>query len=65
MNRIGGLPWRSPSPTAARCRRRRRRRGRARPRTSRAASARLAHRAQMNSLASKGEWKADLEKKAA
>ena len=65
MNRIGGLPWKLTSPTAARCRRRRNWPGLAKRRMFAAGQAAFSHRAQMNSLATKGEWRSDLEGKKA
>jgi fructose-bisphosphate aldolase class I len=65
MNRIGGLPWRltfsygralQASPQKA---------WSGRPENVAAGQRAFSHRARMNSLATKGEWKADLEKKAA
>jgi len=65
MNRIGGLPWRltfsygralQASPQKA---------WSGKPENVAAGQRAFTHRARMNSLATSGEWKADLERKAA
>ena len=65
MNRIGGLPGRSPSATAARCRRAPQKAWAGKTENVAAAQRAFTHRAMMNGLAALGQWKQDLEKKAA
>ena len=65
MNRIGGLPWkltfsygRAPQSAPQKA-------WSGKTENVAAGQAAFTHRARMNSLASKGEWKADLEQKKA
>ena len=64
MNRIGNLPWRL---TSYYCRalQAAQKAWSGKAENVAAGQRALSHRARMNSLASKGEWRADLEEKAA
>jgi fructose-bisphosphate aldolase, class I len=65
MNRIGGLPWPLTFSYGRALQAAPQKAWSGRPENIAAGQRALIHRARMNSLAAKGEWKADLEKKAA
>ena len=65
MNKIGPLPWKLTFSYGRALQAPRRRPGPAKRRTSPPAQRAFAHRARMNGLAALGQWKQDLEKKAA
>jgi fructose-bisphosphate aldolase, class I len=65
MNRIGGLPWNLTFSYGRALQAAPQKAWSGKPENVAAGQRAFAHRARMNSLASKGEWKADLEKKAA
>ena len=65
MNRIGGLPWHLTFSYGRALQAAPQKAWSGKPENVAAGQRAFAHRARMNSLASKGEWKADLEKKAA
>src|SRR3982075_1103565 len=65
MNRIGGLPWHLPFSYGRALQAAPQKAWSGRPENMAAGQRAFTHRARMNSLASKGEWQADLEKKAA
>jgi fructose-bisphosphate aldolase, class I len=65
MNRIGGLPWRLTFSYGRALQAAPQKAWSGKAENVAAGQRAFAHRAQMNSLATKGEWKADLEKKAA
>jgi fructose-bisphosphate aldolase class I len=65
MNRIGGLPWRLTFSYGRALQAAPQKAWSGKAENVAAAQRALTHRARMNSLASKGEWKADLEKKKA
>jgi fructose-bisphosphate aldolase, class I len=65
MNRIGGLPWRLTFSYGRALQAAPQKAWSGRPENSAAGQRAFTHRARMNSLATNGEWKADLEKKAA
>jgi fructose-bisphosphate aldolase, class I len=65
MNRIGGLPWRLTFSYGRALQAAPQKAWSGKPENVAAGQRAFAHRAQMNSLATKGEWKADLERKAA
>jgi fructose-bisphosphate aldolase, class I len=65
MNRIGGLPWRLTFSYGRALQAAPQKAWSGRPENVAAGQRAFAHRAQMNSLATRGEWKADLERKAA
>ncbi len=65
MNRIGGLPWRLTFSYGRALQAAPQKAWSGKPENVAAGQRAFAHRARMNALASKGEWKADLEKKAA
>jgi fructose-bisphosphate aldolase class I len=65
MNRIGTLPWRLTFSYGRALQAAPQKAWSGKPENIAAGQRAFAHRARMNSLASKGEWKADLEKKAA
>ncbi|MBW8902753.1 MAG: fructose-bisphosphate aldolase class I, partial [Bradyrhizobium sp.] len=65
MNRIGGLPWNLTFSYGRALQAAPQKAWSGKPENVAAGQRAFAHRAWMNSLASKGEWKADLEKKAA
>ena len=65
MNRIGGLPWRLTFSYGRALQAAPQKAWSGKPENVAAGQRAFAHRARMNGLASKGEWKADLEKKAA
>jgi fructose-bisphosphate aldolase, class I len=65
MNRIGGLPWRLTFSYGRALQAAPQKAWSGRPENVAAGQRAFTHRARMNSLASKGEWRADLEKKAA
>src|ERR1700731_2936316 len=65
MNRIGGLPWPLPFSYGRALQAAPQKAWSGKAENLAAGQRAFTHRAQMNSLASKGEWKADLEKKAA
>ena len=65
MNRIGGLPWRLTFSYGRALQAAPQKAWSGRPENVAAGQRAFAHRARMNSLATKGEWKAELEKKAA
>src|SRR3954451_2413688 len=65
MNRIGGLPWKMTFSYGGALQAAPQQAWSGKPENVAAGQRAFAHRARMNSLASKGEWKADLEKKAA
>ena len=65
MNRIGGLPWPLTFSYGRALQAAPQQAWSGRPENVAAGQRAFTHRAMMNSLASRGEWKADLEKKAA
>lgn len=65
MNRIGGLPWPLTFSYGRALQAAPQKAWSGKPANVAAGQQAFTHRARMNSLASKGEWKADLEKKAA
>src|SRR5947199_4758789 len=65
MNRIGGLPWRLTFSYGRALQAAPQKAWSGKPENTAAGQRAFIHRARMNSLATKGEWKADLEKKAA
>jgi fructose-bisphosphate aldolase, class I len=65
MNRIGGLPWPLTFSYGRALQAAPQKAWAGRPENIAAGQHAFVHRARMNSLAAKGEWKADLEKKAA
>ncbi len=65
MNRIGGLPWRLTFSYGRALQAAPQKAWSGKPENVAAGQRAFAHRARMNALASKGEWTADLEKKAA
>ena len=65
MNRIGGLPWRLTFSYRRALQAAPQQPWAGKPENVAAGQRALSHRARMNSLASKGEWKADLEEKKA
>src|SRR3954467_4922147 len=65
MNRIGNLPWNLTFSYGRALQAAPQKAWSGKPENVAAGQRAFAHRARMNSLASKGEWKADLEKKAA
>jgi fructose-bisphosphate aldolase class I len=65
MNRIGGLPWPLTFSYGRALQAAPQKAWSGRPENIAAGQRAFIHRARMNSLAAKGEWKADLEKKAA
>jgi fructose-bisphosphate aldolase, class I len=65
MNRIGGLPWRLSFSYGRALQAAPQKAWAGKPENVAAGQRAFTHRARMNALASKGEWKADLEKKAA
>src|SRR4249920_193824 len=65
MNRIGGLPWKLTFSYGRALQAAPQKAWSGRPENVAAGQRAFTHRARMNSLATKGEWKADLEKKAA
>jgi fructose-bisphosphate aldolase, class I len=65
MNRIGGLPWKLTFSYGRALQAAPQKAWRGAPENVAAAQRAFAHRARMNGLASLGQWKADLEKKAA
>ena len=65
MNRIGGLPWRLTFSYGRALQAAPQKAWSGKAENAAAGQRAFAHRARMNGLASKGEWKADLEKKAA
>ncbi len=65
MNRIGGLPWNLTFSYGRALQAAPQKAWSGKPENAVAGQQAFTHRAHMNSLASKGEWKADLEKKAA
>ena len=65
MNRIGGLPWHLTFSYGRALQAAPQKAWAGKAENVAAGQRAFSHRAQMNSLASKGEWKADLEKKAA
>jgi fructose-bisphosphate aldolase class I len=65
MNRIGGLPWQLTFSYGRALQAAPQKAWSGRPENVAAAQRAFAHRARMNGLASLGQWKADLEKKAA
>jgi len=65
MNRIGALPWRLTFSYGRALQAAPQKAWSGKPENIAAGQRAFAHRARMNSLASKGEWTADLEKKAA
>jgi fructose-bisphosphate aldolase, class I len=65
MNRIGGLPWHLTFSYGRALQAAPQKAWSGRPENVAAGQRAFIHRARMNSLASKGEWRADLEKKAA
>jgi fructose-bisphosphate aldolase class I len=65
MNRIGGLPWRLTFSYGRALQAAPQKAWSGKAENVAAGQRAFTHRAQMNSLASRGEWKADLEKKAA
>jgi fructose-bisphosphate aldolase class I len=65
MNRIGGLPWHLTFSYGRALQAAPQKAWSGKPENVAAGQRAFAHRARMNALASRGEWKADLEKKAA
>ncbi len=65
MNRIGGLPWKLTFSYGRALQAAPQKAWSGRPENVAAAQRAFSHRARMNGLASLGQWKADLEKKAA
>jgi fructose-bisphosphate aldolase class I len=65
MNRIGGLPWRLTFSYGRALQAAPQKAWSGKPENAAAGQRAFTHRARMNALASKGEWKPDLEKKAA
>jgi fructose-bisphosphate aldolase class I len=65
MNRIGGLPWHLTFSYGRALQAAPQKAWSGKPENIAAGQRAFAHRARMNALASRGEWKADLEKKAA
>ena len=65
MNRIGSLPWHLTFSYGRALQAAPQKAWSGKPENVAAGQRAFTHRARMNSLASKGEWKADLEKKAA
>jgi fructose-bisphosphate aldolase class I len=65
MNRIGGLPWRLSFSYGRALQAAPQKAWSGKPENTAAGQRAFIHRARMNSLATRGEWKADLEKKAA
>jgi fructose-bisphosphate aldolase class I len=65
MNRIGGLPWRLTFSYGRALQAAPQKAWSGKAENTPAGQRAFSHRARMNSLATKGEWKADLEKKAA
>jgi fructose-bisphosphate aldolase class I len=65
MNKIGNLPWRLTFSYGRALQSAPQKAWSGKAENVAAGQQALIHRAQMNSLATKGEWKADLEKKAA
>jgi fructose-bisphosphate aldolase, class I len=65
MNRIGGLPWRLTFSYGRALQAAPQKAWSGKPENVAAGQRAFTHRARMNSLATSGEWKADLEKKAA
>jgi fructose-bisphosphate aldolase class I len=65
MNRIGGLPWRLTFSYGRALQAAPQKAWSGKAENAAAGQRAFSHRARMNSLATKGEWKADLEKKAA
>jgi fructose-bisphosphate aldolase, class I len=65
MNRIGGLPWRLTFSYGRALQAAPQKAWSGRPENVSAAQRAFSHRAMMNSLAARGQWKQDLEKKAA
>jgi fructose-bisphosphate aldolase class I len=65
MNRIGGLPWRLTFSYGRALQAAPQKAWSGKPENVAAGQRAFAHRARMNSLATSGEWKADLERKAA
>jgi fructose-bisphosphate aldolase class I len=65
MNRIGGLPWRLTFSYGRALQAAPQKAWSGKAENVAAGQRAFIHRARMNSLATKGEWKADLEKKAA
>jgi fructose-bisphosphate aldolase class I len=65
MNRVGGLPWKLTFSYGRALQAAPQKAWSGRPENVAAAQRAFAHRARMNGLASLGQWKADLEKKAA
>ena len=65
MNRIGGLPWKLTFSYGRALQAAPQKAWSGKPENAAAGQQAFTHRAQMNSLASKGEWKADLEQKKA
>ena len=65
MNRIGGLPWRLTFSYGRALQAAPQKAWSGRAENAAAGQRAFTHRARMNSLASKGEWKADLERQKA
>jgi fructose-bisphosphate aldolase class I len=65
MNRIGGLPWSLTFSYGRALQAAPQKAWSGKPENVAAGQRAFTHRAQMNSLASKGEWQAEMEKKAA
>ena len=65
MNRIGNLPWKLTFSYGRALQAAPQKAGPARAENVAAAQRAFSHRAKMNGLAARGQWKADLEKKAA
>jgi fructose-bisphosphate aldolase class I len=65
MNRIGGLPWRLTFSYGRALQAAPQKAWSGKPENAAAAQRAFSHRAMMNSLAARGQWKQDLEKKAA
>ena len=65
MNRIGGLPWKLTFSYGRALQAAPQKAWSGKPENVAAGQLAFTHRARMNALASQGEWKADLEKKAA
>jgi fructose-bisphosphate aldolase class I len=65
MNRIGGLPWQLTFSYGRALQAAPQKAWSGKPENAAAGQRAFTHRARMNALASKGEWKPDLEKKAA
>jgi fructose-bisphosphate aldolase class I len=65
MNRIGGLPWRLTFSYGRALQAAPQKAWSGKPENAANAQRAFSHRAMMNSLAARGQWKQDLEKKAA